>query len=254
MPSGARSPSASQPADWGSRTARIVSVRKSLAIVVTGQYALGSWNQLTMQRMDRDPTASPPSESVKLISREEMSELPIRRYEGTVHLVAGQSDLQRAMQDILEEGVVGFDTETRPAFRPGESYLPSLVQFATASAVYLFPAQQQDLFGAMREILSSERVIKVGVSVTDDLRSLRKLFEFDESSVVDLGKVAKRHGLKQTGVRNLAGMFLGTRIPKGAKTTNWAARRLTPQQITYAATDAWACRELYLRFKELKMV
>jgi ribonuclease D len=49
-------------------------------------------------------------------------------------------------------------------------------------------------------------------------------------------------------------MFLGTRIPKGSKTTNWAARRLTPQQIAYAATDAWACRELYLRFKELKMV
>ena len=55
-------------------------------------------------------------------------------------------------------------------------------------------------------------------------------------------------------MRNLAGIFLGTRIPKGAKTTNWAAPRLTPQQITYAATDAWACRELYLRFKQLDFV
>jgi ribonuclease D len=183
-----------------------------------------------------------------------MSELPIGRYEGSVHVVAGHPDLQHAMQDILQEGVVGFDTETRPAFRPGESYLPSLVQFATASAVYLLQVQQQDLFGARREILSSEKVIKVGVSVTDDMRNLKKLFEFDERSVVDLGKVAERHGLKQTGVRNLAGIFLGTRIPKGAKTTNWAARRLTPQQIAYAATDAWACRELYLRFKELNMV
>ena len=87
-----------------------------------------------------------------------------------------------------------------------------------------------------------------------DVGKIKKSFEFDERSVVDLGKVAGRHGLKQTGVRNLAGMFLRMRIPKGAKTTNWAARRLTPQQIAYAATDAWACRELYLRFKELKMV
>jgi ribonuclease D len=171
-----------------------------------------------------------------------------------VHVVAGHPDLQHAMQDIVRERVVGFDTETRPAFNPGESYLPSLVQFATASAVYLLQAQQQDLFGAMREILSSEKIIKVGVSVTDDMRNLKKLFEFDERSVVDLGKVVKRHGLKQTGVRNLAGIFLGTRIPKGAKTTNWAARRLTPRQIAYAATDAWTCRELYLRFEELKMV
>lgn len=207
-----------------------------------------------MQGMSRNPTAAPPSESVRRISREAMSELPIRRYEGSVHVVARLPDLRHAMQDILQESVVGFDTETRPAFRPGESYLPSLVQLATASAVYLVQVQQQDLFGAMGEILSSERIIKVGVSVADDLRNLKKLFEFDERSVMDLGKVAERHGLKQTGVRNLAGMFLGARIPKGAKITNWAARRLTPQQIAYAATDAWACRELYLRFKKLEMV
>ena len=207
-----------------------------------------------MQRMSRDPTAAPPTESVKGISREEMIELPIRRYDGSAHIVAGYPDLQRAMQDILQERVVGFDTETRPAFLPGESYLPSLVQFATANAVYLLQVQQQDLSGAVREILASEKIIKVGVSVTDDMRNLKKLFQFDERSVVDLGKVAERHGLKQTGVRNLAGTFLGTRIPKGTKTTNWAARRLTPQQIAYAATDAWACRELYLRFRDLKMI
>ena len=196
----------------------------------------------------------PSSESVQRISHEEMNQLPIRRYEGPVHVVARHSDLGHAMQDILQEGIVGFDTETRPAFRPGESYPPSLVQFATASAVYLLQVQQQDLLGAMAEVLSSGKIVKVGVSVTDDIRNLKKLFEFDERSVVDLGKVAKRHGLKQTGVRNLAGIFLGARIPKGAKTTNWAVRRLTPQQIAYAATDAWVCRELYLRFNELQMV
>ena len=204
--------------------------------------------------MSLDSTFAPQFASTVTISPEQMSELPLRRYEGPVHVVEGQPDLQHAMHDIFEESVVGFDTETRPAFRPGESYLPSLVQFATASAVYLFQAQQQGLFGAMREILSSEKAKKVGVSVNDDLHALRKLFEFDERSVTDLGKVAKRHGLKQTGVRNLAGLFLGMRISKGAKTTNWAARRLTSQQIVYAATDAWVCRELYLRFKELKMV
>jgi ribonuclease D len=207
-----------------------------------------------MRRMSRDPAAALPSETARRISREEVSDLPIRRYEGSVHLVAAPADLQRAMQDICRESVVGFDTETRPAFRPGESYLPSLVQFATADAVYLLQVQQQDYSAALREIFSSERIIKAGVSVADDLRNLKKLFEFEERAVLDLGKVAKRHGLKQTGVRNLAGIFLGARITKGAKTTNWAARRLTPQQIAYAATDAWACRELYLRFRQLNLV
>ena len=200
------------------------------------------------------PTINLPPETAQRISREEIGELPIGRYEGPVCLVAAPPDLRRAMEDIRQESVIGFDTETRPAFRPGESYLPSVVQFATASAVYLLQVQQHDYSAAMREIFSSAQIIKAGVSVSDDLRNLKKLVEFEESAVVDLGKVAKRHGLKQTGVRNLAGIFLALRIPKGAKTTNWAAPRLTPQQISYAATDAWACRELYLRFKQLNLV
>ena len=207
-----------------------------------------------MRRISRDSAAVLPSETTQRISREEVSDLPIRRYEGSVRLVAAPADLQRAMHDICQEIVVGFDIETRPAFRPGESYLPSLVQFATAGAVYLMQVQKQDYSAVMQEIFSSEKITKAGVSVADDLRDLKKLFEFKESAVVDLGKVAKRHGLKQTGVRNLAGIFLGTRIPKVAKTTNWAALRLTPQQIVYAATDAWVCRELYLRFKQLNLV
>ena len=199
-----------------------------------------------------EPTTEP-STALISIARAALNELPIRRYEGPVHVVAGQADLEIAMRDILDDAVVGFDTETRPAFKPGESYLPSVVQFATRRAVYLLRAQEEDLVDAMREILSSGKVVKAGVSVSDDMRALKKLFEFDESSVIDLGMVARRNGLKQTGVRNLAGMFLGMRISKGAQTSNWAAPRLSPQQITYAATDAWVCRELYLRFRELKM-
>ena len=79
-----------------------------------------------------------------------MIELPIRRYEGSVHVIAGQADLQRAMQDILQENVVGFDTETRPAFRPGESYLP--LSYSSLRRVLLSVAgPQQDLSGAVRE-------------------------------------------------------------------------------------------------------
>jgi ribonuclease D len=55
-------------------------------------------------------------------------------------------------------------------------------------------------------------------------------------------------------VRNLAALFLGFRIPKGTKTSNWAAPRLSAQQIAYAATDAWICRELYLCFKKLGLL
>ena len=195
-----------------------------------------------------------PTEFRHKISREEMAILPIRRYEGEVHLVEGLQQLERAAADLREEEVLGVDTETRPAFRKGESYLPSLAQVATARAVYLFPLQRLDCSGLLAELLAAPGIVKTGVGLADDLRQLKLLFPFAEASVLDLGLVARRRGLRQTGLRNLAGIFLGSRTPKGAKTTNWAARHLSPQQITYAATDAWACRELYLRFREIGLL
>jgi len=54
-----------------------------------------------------------------------------------VHLVAEPHQLAQAMADIRQESVLGFDTETRPAFRVNESYPAALAQIATARAVYL---------------------------------------------------------------------------------------------------------------------
>jgi ribonuclease D len=194
-----------------------------------------------------------PGEFLREISKEALAALPIQRYEGKVVLVESPAQADSLRNNLLSEDVLGFDTETRPAFRPGESYLPSLVQLAAADAVYLFQVQRHDFSALLGEILSNGKT-KAGVSVADDLKNLKKLFEFHDANVVDLGKVAKSHGMKQSGVRNLTGLLLGTRIPKGAKTTNWAAPRLTQQQVTYAATDAWACRVLYLRFRELGLL
>jgi ribonuclease D len=188
------------------------------------------------------------------ISREEMAALPIRRYQGEVNLVATPEELRRAMADLRQESVVGFDTETRPAFRKGESHLPCLVQLATARAVYLLQLAQMDFSAALAELVAEPRIVKVGVSLAHDLRQLKLVFPLAEASVLDAGHVAHRHGLRQTGLRNLAGIFLGFRIPKGNRTSNWAAPRLSAAQINYAATDAWACRELFLCFRRLGML
>jgi ribonuclease D len=190
----------------------------------------------------------------RAISREEMAALPIRRYEGDVSLVATAPDVERALADLRQEDVVGFDTETRPAFRKGETHLPCLAQVATARRVYLFQLRQVQVFEILAEMLAGTHVTKAGVALANDLRSLKLLFPFKESHVLDLGIVARRCQLDQTGLRNLAGIFLGIRIPKGTRTSNWAAPRLTAAQITYAATDAWVCRELFLQFRILGLL
>ncbi|MEK6243123.1 MAG: 3'-5' exonuclease [Pseudomonadota bacterium] len=204
--------------------------------------------------MQARATSPLPSQFPREISREEMAVLPVRRYEGEVVVVETPRDLDRAWEDLAQEKIVGWDTETRPAFRVGEAYLPCLVQAATARAVYLFQLPKMDFSGVVGGLFAEPGIVKVGISVKDDLKKLALVFPLEPASVLDAGTVARRHGMEQTGLRNLAGIFLGFRVPKGAKTTNWAAPRLSAQQITYAATDAWACRELYLRFRTLGIV
>ncbi|MDP2708086.1 MAG: 3'-5' exonuclease [Burkholderiales bacterium] len=183
-----------------------------------------------------------------------MAELPIRRYEGEVCLVTTPQDRAHALADLRHEGVVGFDTETRPSFQKGESHPTCLVQAATASTVYLFQLRQLDVLPILAELLAQPRTVKAGVGLAHDLRSLKLVIPFMETNVLDLGVVARRCGLDQTGLRNLAGIFLGFRVPKGSRTSNWAAAQLSSQQITYAATDAWVCRELFLRFQSLGLI
>lgn len=188
------------------------------------------------------------------ITPEEIAQLTIRQYSGPIRLVASAQDLTRAIQVIRGEKVVGLDTETRPAFRKGQFYLPSLVQIAAASEVFLFQLKRMEFSGALAEILENASFVKAGIGLADDFKSLKKVFPFEPRNFIDLSLVAQRQGFAQSSVRSLAGQLLGFRVTKSSSTSNWSNPRLTQKQITYAATDAWVCRELFLRFQQLGFV
>jgi hypothetical protein len=188
---------------------------------------------------------------LKTITKEEVALLPIRKYEGMIRLVASDRDLEQAIHDIRDEQVVGMDTETKPTFRKNQFHLPCLVQIATASVVYLFHLKRMDFSRALADVLGNRALIKAGVGLANDLSSLKMVFSFEPQNIVDLSLVAQRHGINQSGVRNLAARLLGFRVTKSCSTSNWDRSQLTPKQIVYAATDAWVCRELFLRFQQL---
>ena len=202
---------------------------------------------------DKHPPAAKHDEPAvrRNIPHEELMQLPIVRYRGAIHFIQTEDDLRRALQEIRCEHVVGFDTETRPTFRKGQFHAPSLVQIATGHTVHLFQLTRLDFSHALAEVFGNARIIKAGVALGRDLSELQKLFPFTPANVVDLGDIAKLQGMAQTGLRNLTGLFLCGRITKGPQTSNWAQPALSPKQQLYAATDAWACRELYLRFENL---
>ncbi len=195
-----------------------------------------------------------PSNVTRAISKDEIASLPIGRYEGDICLVRTSDDVARAREDFRRERIVGFDTETRPSFHRGKSHPPSLIQAATANTVYLFRLRHDSDFEVPASLIGSLDTVKVGIGLSDDIRALKGLYALEERNMLDLGTVAKQCGLTQSGVRNLAGLFLNVRIPKSTKTSNWAAHELSPAQILYAATDAWICRELFLRFVDNGMI
>jgi len=188
------------------------------------------------------------------IPRQEINDLPIRKYPGAIRLIASQEQVRPALERLGKESLLGFDTETRPAFRKGRSYLPSVVQLAASDAVYLFQLNGADFSDGLRDILASPAIVKTGVAVDDDIKGLQKLSPFAPRGFVDLGDVARRLGLKTNGLRNLTANFLGFRISKSAQRTNWAAPNLTPKQILYAATDAWVSRELHTCMERLGLL
>ena len=96
-------------------------------------------------------------------------------------------------------------------------------------------------------LLSDDRIVKVGAAVHDDLRGLKRLHGFEPGAFVDLQKIGWEYGIRDKAVKKMAANILGIRISKTQQLSNWEAERLSEPQQRYAATDAWVCREMYLR-------
>ncbi|MEM9444003.1 MAG: 3'-5' exonuclease [Verrucomicrobiota bacterium] len=183
------------------------------------------------------------------ITKEAINKLPLKRYEGPIVWVDSDKAAARAILELEAEKVLGFDTETKPSFRKKQSFLPSLLQFATSDKVFLFRLPSLKNFAGFAEILSDKKVLKTGVALDQDIKKLNEIFEFEPNGFVDLGKLAQTHQFRQTGLRNLCAILLGFRLSKGSQVTDWSKEKLSSAQINYAATDAWASRELYIFMK-----
>ena len=192
--------------------------------------------------------ASP--DAVPQLSKEAINELPMLAYEGEVLLVQTEGELSRALNSLRGETLLGFDTESRPSFKKGKVYPTSLVQLAGSKLVVLIRLNHVGFTEPLAALLADPDVVKAGVAIRDDMRSLQKLHDFTPAGLADLADMAKKRGIKAQGLRTLAAHLMGGRISKAAQCSNWAKKTLTPQQVCYAATDAWIGRELYLRMAD----
>ena len=179
------------------------------------------------------------------ISKKEISALPLKHYTGSIHVIDSDAKMRAVVRSLGREKVLGFDTETRPAFKKGESYPPSLLQLAAGDGVYIFQIGRIDSHKPLADILADRNVLKAGISVSDDIKKLNDVLPFEPSGFVELAGTAAKAGIKNAGIRGLAALLFGFRISKQTQCSRWDAPTLAEAQIIYAATDAWICREIY---------
>ncbi|MDZ4198973.1 MAG: FAD-dependent thymidylate synthase, partial [Kiritimatiellia bacterium] len=211
----------------------------------------GEPNPLSGRKLDEfnrkflaESDGAPPK--LRELSRDEINRLPLRCYEGPISVIAEGEALRKAIQELRTEKVLGFDTETRPAFQKGESYPPALIQLAGSQKAYIFQLQALAGCEALMEILADPAIVKAGVAHKRDVEDLARLYPFQPAGFIDLADLSSRAGIAHNGLRGIAAAALGFRMSKREQRSNWARKDLTESQIRYAATDAWVGREIYL--------
>lgn len=166
-------------------------------------------------------------------------------FPGKIHLINTDQELQASAVELESHKEFGFDTETRPSFKKGESYPVALLQLATDTDAYIIRLKHITHFEVIKNIFENPTVVKVGAAIRDDLKLLQKRFHFEPHGFIELQTVAKTKNLKNIGLKGMTEEVLQATITKGPKTTNWEVPELTDRQILYAATDAWIGLKLY---------
>jgi len=185
------------------------------------------------------------------ITKEEIQQKPLIQFSGNIHLIDGSIEAHNAIEELRKHNFIGFDTETKPTFKKGYKNKIAILQLSTGNDAFIFrlfkyfPVE-------ITEILESEKIIKLGVAIRDDLSGIQKYRKFIPQGFIDIQEYVKQFNIESNGLKKLAGIVLGSRISKSQQTSNWENDVLTEAQLIYAATDAWICLEIFKKLNTSK--
>lgn len=183
------------------------------------------------------------------VTKEEIEVLELASFPGQIFVIdhCGR-EFRRAIDYLKKQQIIGFDTESRPSFSPDQPhYGVSLLQLSGPDRAYLFRVKKMGMQKKLCKILSDDKILKIGAAVNDDIRGLKKHTGFDAKAFVDLQKIAWEYGIRDKSVKKMAAIIMGVKVSKTQQLSNWEADVLSEAQKMYAATDAWICREMYLK-------
>lgn len=182
---------------------------------------------------------------IEHITSEQINLLPLAQLDSEIVIADTTAVALDAVEYLMAQHIIGFDTETRPSFKKGVSNQVSLLQLSDEKYSFLFRLNILKLENKFFKPLEKENIIKVGAAVRDDIKGLQRLRNFTPRGFVDLQTIIKDYGISDLSLRSMAAIVLGTKISKAQRLSNWESQQLTPNQQLYAATDAWICHKIY---------
>lgn len=184
--------------------------------------------------------------------KEAIHELPQVLFTGRIIVITSEKKAEKAVDFLLKQSILGVDTETRPVFRKGQSYKVSLLQVATHDTCFLFRLNILGITPSIKRLLENKETKMIGLSWHDDLLALHKRSDFKKGNFIDLQDIIGDLGIKDLSLQKLYANLFRQKISKRQRLTNWNNETLSEKQKQYAATDAWACIQLYEEIMRLK--
>lgn len=186
------------------------------------------------------------------LDKEYIKDLPLVSFPGKIITVNSEREADKAVPFLLSKDILGVDTETRPSFKKGQQHKVSLLQVATEDICFLFRLNYIGMVTSIISLLSNTDVPMVGLSWHDDLAALQKRMEFTPGLFIDIQDIIGDIGIEDKSLQKLYANIFKQKISKRQRLTNWDADVLSDKQMSYAATDAWACVRLYKEILKLK--
>ncbi len=181
------------------------------------------------------------------IDKETVRDLPIAQTDCEIELIDTEESVQSAVDYLMQSNIVGFDTESKPSFTKGKPNRIALMQIATDKRCYLFRLQMIGKSSPLKAFLENPDIKKIGIALQGDIRNLRVWSKFNPKNFVDLQQLVGQYGIEELGLQRIYAIIFGKKISKSQQLSNWEAKILNRAQQIYAATDAWACRQIYLQ-------
>lgn len=172
--------------------------------------------------------------------------MPKVLFPGRIFVIYTESDAEKAVAYLKDQRIVGVDTETRPSFKRGTTHKVALLQISTQDTCFLFRLNRIGMPDSLQEFLMSD-TLKIGLSLKDDFNSLRKRQDMhpDRGNWIELQEYVGKFGIEDRSLQKIYANLFGEKISKNQRLSNWEADVLSEGQKLYAATDAWACVEIY---------